>query len=246
MKKQEQERWNKVVKMHWWVRGHQLIAKELIKKSLLRQKRENLMILDVGCSGGGIAEFLQQFGKVYGFDISFDSLLACASSNKTVIQSDATRIPFKENIFDVVVLLEVAEHIEDNKSLFKEVQRVCKNRGLVFVMIPAYQFLWGSHDVKYSHKRRYEKRCFSKLVKSCGLKIERSTYMHPQLLIPLFFLRLLDKFRKKEFGKRDDFLTLGPSIDKILFRLLLLELPVIKMINFSFGTCIFNVLKKDE
>jgi SAM-dependent methyltransferase len=244
MRKEEQERWNKMVLTHWWVRGHQDIAKGLIKKYLEPLVNSDTKILDIGCSGGYIGDFLSQFGKVYGLDVSFEGLLYCKNKNLKAVNNDAVKICFKDNIFDVITILEVAEHIEDDSVLFSEIYRVCKKSGLIFVMLPAYKFLWGSHDVKYSHKRRYDRREFINLIKGYDFEIERLTFMHPYLLGPLIFMRFWDRVNKNRMGQRDDFLSLNPFLDNILYKILMLEKEIIKNIDFSFGICIFSILRK--
>lgn len=245
MEKEEQERWNRLISEHWWIRGHHLIARELIKKYLLPRKKV-MNCLDIGCSGGYMLGFLKKFGNAYGFDISFDGLRYCRHCDSRIVQADATNIPFKDRIFDIVLLLEISEHVENDHALFKEVYRICKDSALVFVMIPAYQFLWGSHDVKYLHKRRYGKNAFINLAYHCKFKIKRLTYMHPHLLLPLIFLRYLDRMKKRNIGIRDDFISLGKTLDDFLFKTLTIENKLIQKINFPFGICMFAVLQKNE
>ncbi len=245
MNKEEQNRWNTMVSSHWWVRGHQWIAEELTKKYLKDFDKRNTKLLDIGCSGGSITEFLKQFGMVYGFDISFDGLVYAKNRKLQVVQSDATRIPFKNNSFDAISIFEVSEHVDDDYALFQEAYRVCKMSGLIFVMVPAYKFLWGSHDVKYSHKRRYTKHSFLNLIKSHNFKIEKLTFLHPQLLLPLIFLRSIDRWNEKNLGQRDDFLSLGITLDSILYKMLLLEGKIVSNISFPFGICMFCILRKN-
>lgn len=247
MQKEEQERWNKMVSGHWWIRGHHNIARGLINKYLTLKKEgdRQLNCLDIGCSGGYMLDFLSNFGRSYGMDISLDGLKYCKNNSTVFLQADATNVPFKSSSFDTVILLEVAEHVENDYLLFHEIQRVCKESALVFVMVPAYKFLWGSHDVKYSHKRRYERKPFLNLVSLCGFKIKRLTYMHPHLLIPLMFLRFFDRLEKK-MGLRDDFMSLGKFLDNMLYKTLMLENKMIQNINFPFGTCMYAILEKNE
>ncbi len=243
MEKKEQERWNSLVKDHWWIRGHHLIARELIRVHL-EQRKKKIRSLDIGCSGGYMLDFLKRFGNAYGFDMSFDGLRYCRTCDSGVVQADATGIPFKHEIFDAVLLLEISEHVENDRLLFEEVYRICADSAIVFVMIPAYQFLWGSHDVKYFHKRRYEKYAFINLVHRCKFKIKRLTYVHPHLLLPLIFIRYFDRLKKKNLGSRDDFMSLGHTLDGLLFKTLAVENKLIQRVDFPFGICMFATLEK--
>jgi len=245
MEKEVQDRWNSLVGEHWWIRGHHLIARDLIRAHLSQHKKK-MRSLDIGCSGGYMLDFLRGFGDAYGFDISFSGLKYCKSPDRKIVQADAVHIPLKDGLFDAVLLLEVSEHVENDRLLFEEVYRVCRDSALVFVMIPAHPFLWGSHDVKYMHKRRYKKNCFINLVRLCKFKVKRITYMHPHLLLPLMFIRGFDKLNRKSMGNRDDLISLGKALDALLFKTLYLENRLIKKFDFPFGMCLFAVLEKNE
>lgn len=244
MQKAEQEYWNRVVDTNWWARGHYTIIRGLIKNYLIQKNKTNIRCLDVGCSGGNIAGFLQQFGKVYSFDIIFDSLRDCFKKNCSVLQADAIKIPFKDETFDAVTLLDVSEHVDDDYALFKEVHRVCKSSAVIFVNVPAHKILWGAHDIWNNHKRRYTENNFRKLVKNCNLKIVRLTYLHPHLFLPLLLLRLSDRIGRKKIAKRHDFFSFGGFLDNILFQALIIEYKLVKNINFAFGTSLFACLIK--
>lgn len=245
MKKEEQEYWNRMVDIHWWARGHHAIIKGLIKHYLIQKNKTNIRCLDVGCSNGNIAGFLQQFGKAYGFDIIFDSLRDCLNKNCSVLlQADAINIPFQDETFDVVTLLDVSEHVDNDYALFTEVCRVSKSSAIIFINVPAQKILWGLHDIWNNHKRRYTKSNLKKLAKYCNLKIARLTYLHPHLFLPLLMLRLSDKIGRKKIDKRHDFFSLGGFLDDILFQTLIMEYKLVKNINFAFGTSLFACLIK--
>ena len=219
-----------MVDIHWWARGHYEIIENLIKSCLIQKNKSNIKCLDVGCSSGKISGFLRQFGKTYSFDMIFDSLQDCFKKNCSVLQADATRIPFKDESFDVVTLLDVSEHVDNDYVLFSEVYRVCKSSAVIFVNVPAYKILWGSHDVWNNHKRRYERSSFEKLVKYSKFKIVRLTYLHPHLFLPLLLLRLSDRIGRERVAKRHDFFSLGGFLDNILFQTLTIECKLVKIL----------------
>ena len=244
MEKSIQERWNKVVKEHWWLRGRYRIVRSLIDKFASLHPKGSLRCLDIGCSGGHMMEFLKKYGEVYGFDISFDGLKLFEADNSRAIQADASAIPFKDGSFDLVVLLDVAEHLQDDTSLFRQINRVCRDGAYVFVTVPAHMLLWGSHDVKYLHKRRYSKKQFLDLVETSGFRVKYFTFLHPHLFIPMAIFRTWDRIYKKNIGKRDDFFSMGSFIDGIFSITLAFENALIKRISFPFGIAIFCLLEK--
>jgi SAM-dependent methyltransferase len=240
---QEQERWNNVVRTHWWGRGHYAVVKGLIADYLGKRKEGNLKCLDIGCSGGTIMGFLEQFGQAYGFDISLDGL-AYRQDRSAVIQANAMQIPFKNESFDLITILDVAEHVDDDDLLFDEIYRVARKSATIFINVPAFSFFWRSHDVKYGHKRRYSRAGLKRLARNHLFRIERIMYLHPYFVLPLFFSVLLDKLCVKHLGKQDDFISLGPTGDSLLLKTLLFERRLLKHIAFPFGISLFGILKK--
>ena len=75
----------------------------------------------------------------------------------TVVQADALALPFAENSFDAVVLLDVLEHLADPVTLVRELGRIMKQGGAVVVMVPAGPELWSYWDEMHGHQRRYTK-----------------------------------------------------------------------------------------
>lgn len=244
MDKSEQERWHDVICWHWWPKGNHEIAKSIIDKFVSIRKKSKLKCLDVGCSGGVIADYLKTFGKSYGIDKSLEGLYLKKIENVFSIQSDAIQMPFKNELFDIITLLDVAEHVENDLSLFREIYRVSKRTGLLFVMVPAHSCLWGSHDVRYGHKRRYSKRDITILADKTGFFIERLTYLHPYVFPVMYFVRFIDRKRNKCFGVRDDFISFGTFLDRFFLWVLLFESYVVKYVNFPIGTSLFAILRK--
>lgn len=86
-------------------------------------------ILDVGCAEGSIAHLLAHLtgAEVTGFDLP-DALLA-ATWNQNLgpfVSGDAHNLPFEDKAFDLVVGLEVLEHVEDPEAVLAEMVRVTK------------------------------------------------------------------------------------------------------------------------
>ena len=94
-------------------------------------KKQKLKILDVGC-GGGIND-LNQWGNVYGLDISATSIRGAKKIYTEALTRDLSKkYPYKDNFFDIVFCSEVYGHIllKDKEHLLNESNRVLKKGGL--------------------------------------------------------------------------------------------------------------------
>ncbi len=134
-------------------------------------------ILDVGCGANLIYDrALAILGKkVVGVDFTFSFLkLAPPDSLTTLIQGDATSLPFCAEAFDAVICSETVEHIPDELAVINELARILRPGGWLFFTVPN---LWNAariiHMVKNltprvelmeGHLREYSFRKVSRLL----------------------------------------------------------------------------------
>ncbi len=96
-------------------------------------------ILEIGCSAGYFTKYLSSIGrKVYGIDINSEHI-ADAAGRYPSIQfqvADASKLPFKSESFDSVIMLEVIEHVGDEEQTIAEIHRVLKPSGKLLISTP--------------------------------------------------------------------------------------------------------------
>ena len=107
------------------------IIKDFSKKDL-KTKR----CLEVGCSTGINTNFFADFFlECTGIDIDDKAVNYGFHHRKQNVQfiiGDAMRLPFAENLFDVIVCNHVYEHVPDSHELMNEIFRVLKPGGLCY------------------------------------------------------------------------------------------------------------------
>ncbi len=99
-----------------------------------------LRVLDVGCGGGLQAELLSELGMVVtGVDASIPSVAAGRNHGESVRYAGARadRLPFSGDTFDVVVAMEILEHVEDPVRVVAEAARVLRPGGVFFFAGPS-------------------------------------------------------------------------------------------------------------
>jgi len=96
-------------------------------------------LLDIGCaSGEHTLYYLKKCSKVFGVDANKD-LIETANERYPQIKfrvANAESLPFAKNYFDVVVMNDVLEHVEDEKKSLDETHRVLKKDGILIVTTP--------------------------------------------------------------------------------------------------------------
>jgi SAM-dependent methyltransferase len=175
-------------------------------------------------------------------DACDDAVTFCNKNyHGSVQQAVIQNLPFKDNIFDFIFSLEVIEHIRDDLSVMKELCRVLKPGGFLIITVPAFMCLWGFHDEKGGHLRRYSKSDFIQLSKKAGFKILTCSYFKTILFLPLLFLRHIKEICRH---KSDDFYAVAPILNKLLHILLKIETRVISLWGAPVGSSLIVVLAK--
>jgi ubiquinone/menaquinone biosynthesis C-methylase UbiE len=92
------------------------------------------MILDVGCGKGELLEKLLDY-KVFelGIDFSIKNLDIAHSKKIALIMGDATSLPLREEVFDIVVSSQFFEHVWDVRQALNEQIRVLKKGGNLII-----------------------------------------------------------------------------------------------------------------
>ena len=83
--------------------------------------------------------------------------------------------PFKNHSFQVVIMLDVIEHIEDDIACLHEARRVLRRGGMAVLTVPAHQFLFSSWD---------------KLVGSSGMRFDSLKVANRTIVFYCFEIRI--------------------------------------------------------
>ncbi len=173
---------------------------EVILEWLKKEKVKT--ILNAGCGSGEFSFILASHGyEVVGIDMDTD-YIELAKKNREKLGYKNLRFEissiekFSDNkSYDVVMATDVLEHIEDDKFAFKSLVLHVKVGGMVICTIPAGQYLFGFHDVKLGHYRRYSLESFRKIVPK-NVAVKKLRYFG-FFLIPVALM--VSKFIKKSY-----------------------------------------------
>ena len=118
-----------------------------IKFNFVREKIDNQNYhLDIGCGSGTFLSILDSKFSA-GIDISEKQITYAnkkySTDNKKFLQFDKV-IPFQDNSFDSVSMIELIEHLSDDEiaNIFQQIYRVLKKGGKIYITTPNYLSLW--------------------------------------------------------------------------------------------------------
>lgn len=232
-----------IQKKHWWFVAKKEIVLDFINKYL--PEKRNLRILDIGCGSGLMLNSLESYGQVSGMDMSDDAI----SFSKEIFSGKVEKgflpanIPYSKNNFDLVIALDVIEHINEDIEALKNIRTHMVEGGKAIITVPACMMLWSKHDVVNEHKRRYDlKELKSKLVES-GFIIEKLSYFNTFLFLPVLIIRTLNNVLKRE--ENSDLDMPSRPVNFILYTIFSLEKYVLRICNLpSFGVSLIAVVRK--
>jgi len=99
----------------------------------------NEKIIDIGCGHGGVShELIKKGFKVYGVEINNDAIHSLESKGFKVLKKDITSPLEIDEVFDVVLILDVLEHVFDPYFLLKEAVNITKRGGVLVITVPLY------------------------------------------------------------------------------------------------------------
>lgn len=113
---------------------------------------EGRRILDVGCGVGAYVDAFRRYSPVvYGVDLDTDKLEFARARGRLAV-APGERLPFASDVFDLVLLHEVIEHVDDDRATIAEAVRVTRPGGAVVVFAPNRLYPFETHGI-YLGKR---------------------------------------------------------------------------------------------
>jgi SAM-dependent methyltransferase len=215
-----------VEETHWWYRGRRRIVREAVSALDLPRPAD---ILDAGCGSGRNLVELAPFGRVTGLEPSHASAEVARSRGfGAIVESGIEQMPFDPESFDLVVSLDVIEHVEDHVGALRELRRVTRPGGRLLVTVPAYQALWSSHDVRNHHQRRYTRRTMVEPAAEAGWRVVRTTHFNTLLLPAAAAARVVDRLARRDRDGRSELDGTPARLNALLEQPLRLEAALLR------------------
>jgi len=202
--------------------------------SQLAKLRPQDRVLDVGCGTGAFLSHLKKEGSLHLMGVEPSAFLRERFREPSIEVFPA--IPACEA--DVVFMLDVIEHADDDVDLLRQARKVLVPTGRLFVSVPAHAFLWGPHDELNLHKRRYSKAMLRSALLQSGFAIDRLTYWNLSGFPPAAVVRRLGLGSKDPQG---DIGMGSPLALRVLGGLLALENRALQSFDLPMGVSLIAV-----
>lgn len=132
--------------------------------------------LEVGCGAGALLDEVARAGwRATGVESSPRALalakLLAADSGQGQVLLPSLPAP-GEVAFDLVLALDVLEHIENDAGALRDWVNLLRPQGRLLISVPAHPARWSAGDEWAGHFRRYTRRGLVALFDEAGLLIE--------------------------------------------------------------------------
>lgn len=221
-----------VEERHWWFVGRRAIVESIIKELPLGS---DARILDAGCGTGGNLSMLSRYGRVDALEHDEQARrLANEKSLATVVAGTLPHsISLPQGEFDLITLLDVLEHVDDDRGSLQALLALLKPGGYLVITVPCYEFLWSAHDDTHHHRRRYTLSKLRALAKDCGFNVIYDSYFNT-LLFPIAVVARLATRLLKARGSSDLKMP-HPLLNRALGRVFKLERHLLSRLSLPFG-----------
>ncbi len=228
---------------HWWFTARRRILSSVIRRIV--RPPADARILELGCGTGHNLDMLGAFGRVEASELDDHAReLAAERLGRSVEQAALPDLGmFPAASYDLIALLDVLEHVVDDKSALAAIFTRLKPGGALLVTVPANPWMWSAHDVAHHHHRRYRKSEIAALATEAGYDIELLSPFNTMLFPLIAAVRLINKVRGQDSA--DDALPARP-INAALDRLFGAEAALIGRLPFPFGVSLVAALRRPE
>ena len=226
---------------HWWFAGRRKIIRRLLEKYCNFGKGSR--ILEAGCGYGGNLSLLSEFGDLDAFE--FNESAREFASNLSGIEVLPGKLPdglqLGARAYDVIALLDVLEHIDEDTASLKALAAQLSNQGRILITVPAFQWLWSAHDETHHHKRRYSRQQLEECIRSADLRVVNTGYFNT-LLFPLTLGERGFSRLRRATGRGTD---IPPPLINTLFKGIFgLERHLVGRVRMPVGLSLFAVAEK--
>lgn len=236
---------------YWWNVSKREMVVSLLKSVGFWQGRRKLgLAVDLGCGGGYTVKFLAAHYPTVGVDVSHEALQLCRSRGLSrLCQVDMARfsLPFKSDSFDLLLALDVIEHVDDDVHALTECRRILRPGGLLIATVPAFMWLWSPWDEALGHRRRYTASSLADSIHSAGLSVKKLTYVFFFVFPLAVLVRGLKRLRQSDaLHYSSDFIPIPTILNNALIRVGRVEQWIVAKLNggFPFGLSVISIATK--
>jgi 2-polyprenyl-3-methyl-5-hydroxy-6-metoxy-1,4-benzoquinol methylase len=231
---------DRMEKDHFWFTERNHLIRIILARFVKSPKGKRF--LEIGCGTGILLPIFESLGfTTTGMDINSEALkYARVKSGARLIRSSLFTFSEREK-YDCIGIFDVLEHQKNDLKFLAICRTHLKPGGLLFISVPAHQFLWNHIDDMSGHIRRYSKKYLEDKLGKAGYSIRFSNYWNTLLFGWYLLWRLQYYIVKKTKDVDRYFITPATLINAYCRYVLHIEHMFFFRIPFPFGSSLIIV-----
>lgn len=231
--------------LHWWWRGRAALIERLLKRYIGKDRR--LDIADLGAGAGANIGLLLPYGQVAALELNSDCLRHIAATWPIGVELVPWTMPQPlDRQFDLILLADVLEHIEDDVEAVAWISRHLRPGGIFVMTVPAHRWMWTEMDEEVGHFRRYSKRQLTSLI-AAHFSIKFISYYNALLWPAKALFVLFSRLSRTLFPERPkrSHSALPPApLNALLRTIMTVESAFIDPLRLPFGISLVVIAQK--
>ncbi len=228
---------------YFWFLSRNEIIQEIIATSTNLSPFDN--VIDIGCGTGGFASVIASDFNVCCLDMEPIALDYCRRRGlEDRFLGTASDMINTGRKFKAAFMLDVIEHIEDDRAVARDVFNLLEPGGWFIAAVPAYGWMWTAHDEMHMHHRRYDMKSFLPLFENAGFEIKYKTYFNTFLCPLAIAKRMLDKFTGAQKKKSEPVDVIPGFLNSVFKKIFSAEKYFLPNMSFPFGLSILVLAQK--
>lgn len=231
---------------HFWRAAKRELLRDLLTE--LGPPGRSLRVLDIGGATSLYPEVLAEWGSVTVVEPDGE----CVETARAVLGADIRQGSLPDALgvegpFDVISMLDVLEHIEDDRRGLEVVRGLLAPEGRLIINVPALPVLFSDHDRAVHHFRRYTRRTLNEVIERSGLHAQRMSYWTALLLPVVAAQRFVSKARSALRPNPNPEYSVkvpGKALNAMLAAVMTLERYLLRFMRMPLGSSLFAVVKR--
>ena len=222
---------------HWWFAGRRAIVGALLARFAPKGTKR---LLEIGCGTGSNLAMLTAMGRVDAIEPD-DAARAIASARSGIAVRGGLLpdgVAIEDRAYDVIVLLDVLEHIREDEATLVVLRRKLAPGGRLVLTVPSSPWMWSAHDVEHHHHRRYTASMLREALETAGFRVVHASHFNTILYPLIAAARIVGRLTGKRGG--DD--ALPPAgLNRLLGSVFAFERHWVARVGAPFGVSLAMV-----